>query len=327
MAGAFACSKVFDAARACLLAASPDDKLALTREAALAWRRGALSCDSRMPAESLGPGQPRRPRLVAPRNLPRRGLGDSTGHAAFIHAVAHIERSAIDLAWDAVYRFRGLPHAYYDDWVRVAEEETRHFEMLRGYLHKFGHDYGDFEAHAGLWEMAQSTAYDVLARMAMVPRVLEARGLDVTPGMIARLRAVGDEAGAAILSTILSDEITHVAVGSRWFRHICEQRDLEPEGTFARLLREHLKGRVKCPLNREARLRAGFSEHELAGLEAGCREAGEPPSGLFRTGIGGHAPALGPAGHAHAQQAVFMSPLVKFDQARPIVYKIYRPVR
>lgn len=271
--------QVFDAARACLLAESPDDKLALTREAALAWHRGALNCDGGAPAEPMEPGRPSRPRLVAPRDLPRRSLGDASGHAAFIHAVAHIEFSAIDLAWDAVYRFRGLPRAYYDDWVRVAEEEARHFEMLRGHLHKLGHDYGDFEAHAGLWEMAQNTAYDVLARMAMVPRVLEARGLDATPGMIARLRAVGDEAGAAILSTILNDEITHVAAGSRWFRYICEQRGLEPETTFARLLQEHLKGRVKCPLNREARLRAGFSEQELARLEAGCREAGEPPSG------------------------------------------------
>ena len=286
MAGALACSQVFDAARTCLLAESPDDKVALTREATLAWRRGALDCDGRMPAEPLEPGRPLRPRLVAPRDLPRRSLGDATGHAAFIHAIAHIERSAIDLAWDAVYRFRGLPHAYYDDWMRVAAEEAQHFDMLRGHLHKLGHDYGDFEAHAGLLEMAQSTAYDVLARMAMVPRVLEARGLDVTPGMITRLRAVGDEGGAAILSTILRDEITHVAAGSRWFRYICEQRGLEPEATFARLLGEHLKGKVKCPLNREARLRAGFSEHELAGLEAGCREAGERTSGPFSNGGG-----------------------------------------
>src|SRR5690606_2677139 len=155
-----------------------------------------------------------RPRLVHPRELPRRGFGTAEGRAAFLHAIAHIEFNAIDLGWDAVYRFRGMPAAFYADWVSVADDEARHFALLRARLRDLGHDYGDFDAHNGLWEMAEKTAHDALARMALVPRVLEARGLDVTPGMIARLRGP-DDATADLLEVILAEEVAHVAAGRR----------------------------------------------------------------------------------------------------------------
>jgi uncharacterized ferritin-like protein (DUF455 family) len=185
------------------------------------------------------------------------------GRAALLHALAHIEYNAINLAWDAVYRFRNMPADYYADWVRVATEEATHFALLRERLNTLGCEYGDFPAHDGLWDMARRTAHDVLVRMALVPRALEARGLDVTPGMMARLRQAGDPESAHILQTILCDEIGHVAAGTRWFRYVCQQRHLDPLETFRRLLAEFLPGPVRRPLNREARRRAGFSRGEL----------------------------------------------------------------
>ena len=184
-----------------------------------------------------------------------------------MHAIAHIEFNAIDLAWDAVYRFRGLPQAYYADWVGVASDEARHFALLRGRLQQLGHDYGDFDAHNGLWEMAGKTADDGLARMALVPRVLEARGLDVTPGMIVKLRSLGDGATADILEVILREEVAHVAAGSRWFRWHCVRAGIDPGTRFRELLAEHARGSLRGPFNREARTAAGFDDAELAALE------------------------------------------------------------
>src|SRR5690606_16287789 len=172
---------------------------------------GAPARAAAPPRPSARRGGPPGPRLVQPRELPRRGLGSDHGRAAFIHAIAHIELNAVDLAWDAAYRFRGLPPDYYADWVRIADDEARHFLMLRERLRALGHDYGDFDAHNGLWEMCEKTAHDGLARMALVPRVLEARGLDVTPGMIAKLRSLGDDATAGVLEVILREEVAHVA--------------------------------------------------------------------------------------------------------------------
>jgi uncharacterized ferritin-like protein (DUF455 family) len=214
------------------------------------------------------PGRPPRPLLVHPRELPRRGFGTNEGRAAFIHAVAHIEFNAIDLAWDAVYRFRGLPREFYADWVSVANDEARHYAMLRERLLQFGHDYGDFDAHNGLWEMAEKTAHDGLARMALVPRVLEARGLDVTPGMIVKLRALGDHATADILAVILREEVGHVAAGSRWYRWYCERASVEPRSRFRELLREYAGGALHGPFNTDARLAAGFDADELQSLQA-----------------------------------------------------------
>ena len=261
---------LFSAARACLDAAMPDDKPALTLAMAEAFKRGELAIDAAIatPAPIRMPGRPAKPKLVHPRELPRRGFGSDEGRAAFIHAVAHIEFNAIDLAWDAVYRFRDMPRDYYADWVAVAHDEARHFSMLRTRLREFGHDYGDFDAHNGLWEMAEKTAHDGLARMALVPRVLEARGLDVTPAMIVKLRALGDDVTADILETILREEVAHVAAGSRWYRWHCERAGVEPRTRFRELLREYASGVLHKPFNTEARLQAGFDIEELESLLA-----------------------------------------------------------
>jgi uncharacterized ferritin-like protein (DUF455 family) len=263
---------LFGAARACLAARDPEDKVALTVRAAADWRTGRLRIDSEIPVDPIGqPGRPERPALVHPRELPKRSVKGTRGRAALIHAVAHIELNAIDLAWDAVYRFRGLPPDYYGDWVRVAAEEAQHFDLMRARLRASGFDYGDFPAHDGLWTMARRTAHDVLVRMALIPRVMEARGLDVTPGMIQRFRAAGDEETAACLAIILRDEVGHVAAGSRWLAHLCAERGLDPQETYFRLLETELHGEVRCPINRPDRRRGGFAETELDRLEALCK--------------------------------------------------------
>ena len=262
---------LYFAAEQCLLSADVDRKLELARslqkdrEAGL-LRRAPLPG----PPSIRDAGRPDRPELVPPSQLAQRKLGTTEGVAALVHAVAHIEFNAINLACDAVYRFRDMPDAYYDDWSRVAAEEAYHFSLLQGRLERLGYTYGDFPAHNGLWELAQDTANDVLLRMALVPRVMEARGLDVTPGMIRRFAAIGDNETVAVLEIILRDEIGHVEAGSRWFRYLCEQRGLDAESTYFELLARHLDSNVRCPLHREARLQAGFSESELGRLEALC---------------------------------------------------------
>jgi uncharacterized ferritin-like protein (DUF455 family) len=262
-------TSLFNAARGCLDASTPEDKVGRTFEAAAAFEAGVLSLpeDAPPPEPIRMPGRPAKPALVHPRELPRRGFGTAEGRAAFIHAVAHIEFNAVDLAWDAVYRFRGMPHEYYADWVGVARDEGRHFSLLRTRLQELGHDYGDFDAHNGLWEMAEKTAGDGLARMALVPRVLEARGLDVTPGMITKLRALGDDATADILEIILREEVAHVAAGSHWFRWFCERAGAEPRAKFRELLVEYARPVLYGPFNVEARAAAGFDAEELAALE------------------------------------------------------------
>ena len=255
-----------EAARRCLDCAVPEDKVALTRETFAVLRAGALALtdDGAAPAPIGVPGRPARPRLVMPRDVPQRGLGTDEGRAALVHAIAHIEFNAINLAWDAAYRFRGMPDAYYRDWAFVAHDEARHFTMLHARLAQLGHAYGDFDAHNGLWMMAVKTADSCLARMALVPRVLEARGLDVTPGMIKRLRTVGDDATANILEVILREEIPHVAAGTRWFRWCCEREGLEPGATFRNLLADYAPGGLRGPFNLDARRAAGFTDAELA---------------------------------------------------------------
>ncbi len=213
------------------------------------------------------PGRPERPRLVHPARVPRRGLATPLGRAALVHAIAHIEFNAINLALDASCRFAGMPAAYHADWLRIASEEALHFSLLREHLRRLGHDYGDFEAHDGLWEMAWLTRNDVLARMALVPRVLEARGLDVTPGIRDRLASHGDATAATILDRILQDEINHVATGNRWFMWLCEREARDPKAEFARLLELLDMKAARPPLNRPARLAAGFTAPEIDGWE------------------------------------------------------------
>lgn len=258
---------LFSCSYSCLQQSAPDQKRTCVQQLVTDWRAGKLARET-TPLEPIGePGRPARPRLVAPRELPRRKLTTTEGHAALIHAICHIEFNAINLALDAVYRFRDLPADFYSDWFRVAEEEAYHFGLLRDHLRTLGYDYGDFDAHNGLWEMAVDTAHDAMIRMALVPRVLEARGLDVTPGIMQKLAGIGDDKAVAILEIIQRDEIGHVEIGSRWFRYLCEQRKFEPESTFRHLLSQYMKGKIKGPLDRQARRQAGFSEAELDYLE------------------------------------------------------------
>ncbi|MBM4227144.1 MAG: ferritin-like domain-containing protein [Gammaproteobacteria bacterium] len=223
----------------------------------------SLSVETNLPAPEIA-GRPARPELVHPARVPKRRLGSAAGRAALLHALAHIEFNAINLALDAIARFADLPAAYYADWLHVASEEAHHFQLLLARLRDLGQDYGDFPAHEGLWEAASKTRHDVLARMGLVPRILEARGLDVTPGLQQRLREVGDEESAAILDIILRDEIGHVAIGNRWFEHLCEVRGLDPADQFLALCRAHGVKTPQPPFNMQAREAAGFSPAELA---------------------------------------------------------------
>ena len=229
--------------------------------------RYAASPDDPDPSPEVRCGRPERPPLVSPGEVPRRRLGNPEGRAALIHAIAHIEFNAINLALDAASRFRGMPADFYRDWISVAGDEARHFTMLNTRLEQTGHQYGDFPAHNGLWEMAVKTGSDCLTRMALVPRVLEARGLDVTPGMILKLQSAGDVATCEILKVILSEEIRHVAIGTRWFHYCCEEQGKEPDAEFLRLLSQYY-GKVRGPLNLEARLSAGFSANEIKAISA-----------------------------------------------------------
>jgi uncharacterized ferritin-like protein (DUF455 family) len=214
------------------------------------------------------PGRPLLPKLVSPRDLEARKLGSVEGRAVLLHAVAHIEFNAINLALDAAYRFSGLPQAYYLEWLSVADDEARHFQQVSTRLEQLGYCYGDFPAHNGLWEMALRTQHCLVDRMALVPRLLEARGLDVTPGMIGRLKDVKDLSSAAVLELILKEEVGHVEIGTRWFRYACEQAQLPAEQTFLALLRQHAGGIVRPPFNDAARRTAGFTDTEMQGISA-----------------------------------------------------------
>lgn len=251
-----------------------DQKVAATNALFEAQQRGSTHLD---PSERLTPdpatplpGRPPRPVLIAPVDVPQRSPFTPEGFAMLLHAVAHIEFNAIDLALDAIWRFPDMPAGYYTDWLGVAHEEAIHFGLLRAHLQSLGHDYGDFAAHNSLWEMCIRTQHDVTARMALVPRTMEARGLDATPPMQARLRKVGTPAALRavdILDVILRDEIGHVAVGNRWYGWLCARQGIEPLGHYRRLAREHSAPRLKPPFNEPARLAAGFSEAELTAMQ------------------------------------------------------------
>jgi uncharacterized ferritin-like protein (DUF455 family) len=219
-------------------------------------------------APAVLPGRPTRPALLAHTALARRSPFTTSGRAALLHAVTHIEFNAVNLALDAVWRFPDMPQAYYRDWLRVAAEEALHFSLLSTHLATLGHAYGDFDAHDGLWTMVEKTAHDVTARMALVPRTLEARGLDATPPMQAKLRQAGDLRAVEILDIILRDEVGHVAIGNHWFRWLCQRDGHEPLDHYALLAQRHGAPRLRAPFNLEARLAAGFTAAELAALAA-----------------------------------------------------------
>jgi uncharacterized ferritin-like protein (DUF455 family) len=256
-------------AELCLKACLPEEKISLSYESAEAWQQHQLSLDKVSPILVFEePGRPEKPELVPPRELNRRKVTSKIGHAALIHSICHIEFNAINLAWDAVYRFQDMPDAFYDDWVKVAKEEAYHFELLTEHLVSLGYAYGDFTAHNGLWESALLTAHDPMIRMALVPRVLEARGLDVTPGIVKKLKNIGDEKGVELLAIIHRDEIGHVKSGTRWFRYLCEKRELNSEDVFKELINEYMKGILRGPFDHDVRKRAGFTEEELLFLES-----------------------------------------------------------
>jgi len=283
---------LFDVAENCLMACAAEEKLRLTAQTAQAWQNGLLALTSqREPAPILEPGRPDKPILVAPSDVPKRRLGSKAGLIALIHAITHIEFNAINLAWDAVYRFRNLPQQFYADWIKVAAEEAYHFQLLRQRLNELGSDYGDFPAHNGLWDMAVRTAFDPLVRMALVPRVLEARGLDVTPGMIERLRQAGDEKTMAVLEIILRDEIGHVSIGSHWFQYLCRQRGLDSGQTFQELIEQYFPAQICGPFHYEARQQAGFSTAELKALECMEKTATHTSGALKRAVQNGKTPA------------------------------------
>jgi uncharacterized ferritin-like protein (DUF455 family) len=221
-----------------------------------------LESDYPITQEIIG-GLPTNLPLVDPKFLKRRRLHSIEGKASLVHAIAHIEFNAINIALDAIYRFRGMPLSYYADWIRVAREEAYHFCLLQQHLQHYGYQYGDFPAHLGLWEMVQKTGFDVLPRMALVPRLLEARGLDVTPDIAGRLLKAGDSIGAEILSIIFHDEISHVRVGNRWYHYLCQVRGLDATLTFISLLQELAPDHLRGPLAIDARTKAGFAAHEL----------------------------------------------------------------
>jgi uncharacterized ferritin-like protein (DUF455 family) len=215
------------------------------------------------------PGRPERPRLLPPKDVPTRTPFTPEGLAALIHAVCHIEFNAINLGLDAVWRFCDMPEAFYKDWLRVAHEEAYHFSILHELLNELGYQYGDFDAHDGLWHMCQKTADDVLARMALVPRTLEARGLDATPLIQAKLRKAatpGALKAVELLDIILRDEVDHVAIGNYWYRWLCEQRGLDPVPLYGELVQRYAAPKLRPPFNKEARKRAGFTEIELSYL-------------------------------------------------------------
>ncbi len=251
----------------CLLIRDPLEKVEQTQALYQRFLAGELAISNKILSVPDEPGRPDKPELVAPRDLPRRRNSAESGNASLIHAVCHIEFNAINLGLDAVARFASLPQQYYGDWARVAFEESQHFMLLREHLNTLGYDYGLFPAHNGMWEMARKTHHDPLIRMALVPRVLEARGLDVTPKMMNKLRGSGDHRAVEILEIILEEEIGHVKVGSRWFNYLCKQRELDPLATFKDLLDNYFSGELRGPFNIEARKLADFSDEEIALLE------------------------------------------------------------
>ncbi|GAB3438706.1 ferritin-like domain-containing protein [Massilia solisilvae] len=250
----------------CLVETDPAAKTAGVAALAAASASGAARLDSAAVLQSGAaiPGRPARPELVPPRLVGRRSMATVEGRAMLIHALAHIEFNAVNLALDAMWRFPGMPPRFYTDWLRVAKEESAHFSMLAAHLQTLGHRYGDFPAHDSLWEMAEKTRGDILARMALVPRTLEARGLDAIPPVRAKLAQAGDLAAAAILDVILREEVGHVEIGNRWYGHLCALRGLDPVPTYTELAARYEAPVLKGPFNIEARRQAGFTEAELA---------------------------------------------------------------
>jgi len=266
-------NSVYQCAYDCLMCDEPQLKIDMTTALFAYWGAGKLTAGindeqvDKSVDSLLNPGRPEKPDLISPRDLPKRSAFTDEGKAALIHSLAHIEFNAINLALDAVYRFQGLPTEYYSDWLRVAKEEAYHFSLISKHLNTLGYQYGDFAGHNGLWEMAVETDHDVLVRMALVPRVMEARGLDVTPAIMEKLEKAGDPHMVDILKIIQHDEVGHVEIGTKWYRHFCEIRGVSPLETFKSLLEKYFKGKIRGPYDVAMRKKAGFTDDELLYLE------------------------------------------------------------
>ena len=258
---------IFECAFEALLTKEPDSKISQVNELQRLVTNHQFDVSPLGKVEEIPtPGRPRYPELVHPAKVARRKLATLEGRIALVHAICHIEFNAINLALDAIYRFQSMPKQYYVDWVRVAAEESKHFFLLRDRLKSMNVKYGDLPAHNGLWEMAVKTQHSIVERMALVPRVLEARGLDVTPGMIERLKSAGDDQTVEILELILREEIGHVEIGTRWFKYSCIEKDLNPETTFINLLSQYNVSTGNGSLHLQARKKAGFTNKELDAL-------------------------------------------------------------
>jgi uncharacterized ferritin-like protein (DUF455 family) len=259
---------IFSIAEYCLHHDDVERKIEMTHQAWKSLESNQLSfesLDSVLPISRVK--FPDQPELLKPRDMPRRRINSTSGKTAFFHALAHIEFVAIYLAWDIIYRVRGLPNKFYQDWLGVADEEAQHFTLINQHLLKMGVEYGDLPAHSGLWEHAEDTQSDILARLAIVPRCMEARGLDVTPQMIEKFKIKGDNESVLILSRILNDELGHVEIGSYWFKIFCKQKGFNYEDKFKELITKFYSGKPKGPFNRELRIIAGFSNAEINWLE------------------------------------------------------------
>jgi uncharacterized ferritin-like protein (DUF455 family) len=262
-------NNLFEIAEVCLQSSGIAEKLDLSHHAKSLMEAGRLDLSGKNTVKPISAVQfPNKPVLLELRFMPNRKLTSPEGIIAFFHAIAHVEFMAISLAWDLLYRFRGLPEQFYQDWLTVADEEAQHFELIQQHLRGLQVKYGDLPAHGGLWDHAVETAGDVLARLAMVPRCMEARGLDVTPTIINKFAAIGDKAGVAILNRILTDEVKHVERGSYWFKNLCDQQGFDPDRHYQTLINQYYRGgKPKGPFNRNLRKQAGFTDAEIDWLE------------------------------------------------------------
>jgi uncharacterized ferritin-like protein (DUF455 family) len=261
-------AELFQQVEAVILETDPSAKCNGAEALYRCWQIGELEYDPQSPILPIDdPGRPDAPLLVDPRKLERRSVATASGRIRLLHAFAHIEFNAINIALDAVYRFRDLPQQYIGDWLLVASEEARHFQLLEQTLQQRGSYYGAYQAHRGLWDMTCKTRHDPLHRMALVPRVMEARGLDVTPAMIEKFGQHDDRAAVAILEQIYRDEIGHVRIGNRWYRELCKRQGVDAEATFRDLIDEYMGGKLRGPFNWPARIEAGFEADELSTLE------------------------------------------------------------
>ncbi|MFV9473289.1 ferritin-like domain-containing protein [Advenella sp. RU8] len=248
-----------------LIVSDPDEKIAAVQQ--IDFEAPIHTQEITPPSQTI-PGRPLLPELVPPQKVTYRSINSEQGKAALIHSIAHIEFNAINLALDIIWRFAHLPEDFYRDWLRVAKEEAYHFSLVRAHLHSMGHEYGDFTAHNGLWEICEKTGNDLLARIALVPRTLEARGLDVSPVIQNKLASVNDHEGVRILGIILHDEVGHVELGNKWYLYLCQQMNKDPIATYADMVHTYRVAKPKGPLNIKARKQAGFTDEELAWLSS-----------------------------------------------------------